>query len=116
MPQPAPKAPYTFTWVCRTLGATRRAIRHYETCGLVTCSRDGPRRTYSPEVFQQLQLIVQARRASLSISEIRQLLQIGDGARQHALRAEVLDAERSHLGQILADLGASPCIPFAVPG
>jgi DNA-binding transcriptional MerR regulator len=111
MLQRAPASSYGITSVCRALGATPRAIRYYEQCGLVTCSRDGLRRIYTSDVFQQLRLIVQARRANLSIRQIRHLLSVGSGPRQDALmlkmvreRLERLDAERSLLDAILSDL------------
>jgi DNA-binding transcriptional MerR regulator len=115
------QAPYSLTQVCKALGVTARAIRHYEQCGLFTCSRDRQRRTFGPETVRQLHLIIQLRRADLSIRQIRQLLEIGQGAKRHALmvemiqaRIEALDAERSRLSEILEDLRAGPPAMFAI--
>ena len=118
-----PTADYTIARACKALDATPRAIRYYESCGLVTCPRVGLRRIYSAAVLQRLQFIVQSRRANLSVRQIRRLLEIDSGTIRRALmlemiqaHVEALDAERARLDQILADLRACPTITVVIPG
>ncbi|MGW0168554.1 MerR family transcriptional regulator [Streptomyces sp. NPDC003343] len=57
--------------VARRSGLAPSALRFYERKGLIAAAgRNGLRRTYHPEVLQQLGLITCARGAGFSVAEI----------------------------------------------
>ena len=61
--------------VARRAGLSASAIRYYERAGLVPKpGRVGGKRRYEPEVLRRLTLIEAAKRAGLTIAEIRTLL------------------------------------------
>lgn len=67
---------YSIGAVARATGLTQRALRHYETVGLVEVGRDAQRRrTYDVEAQERLGLIRVLREVGISIPEIRALAQ-----------------------------------------
>ena len=61
--------------VARRAGISASAIRYYERAGLVPeATRVGGKRRYEPKVWRRLALIEAAKRAGLTIAEIRALL------------------------------------------
>jgi DNA-binding transcriptional MerR regulator len=75
---------------------TPRAIRFYEDHGLLAPRRDGQRRIYSPSDRTRLKLTLRGKRLGLSLSEIRELIDMYEPGRD----------ERPQLERFLAVLGA----------
>jgi DNA-binding transcriptional MerR regulator len=78
------------------LGATVRAVRHYERLGLIRPLRDEKeRRVYGREEWARLELIVQLRSADIGLAKIREALD--DAGKTPARVAALLDAQASRL-------------------
>ena len=75
---------------------TPRAIRFYEDHGLLAPKRAGQRRIYSPRDRTRLKLTLRGKRLGLSLSEIRELIDMYEPGRD----------ERPQLERFLAVLGA----------
>ena len=58
----------------REYGLTPRALRFYESKGLLAPRRDGATRYYGPVERQRLSLIVKAKSLGFTLGEIRQML------------------------------------------
>ncbi|HEX4181330.1 MAG TPA: MerR family transcriptional regulator [Caulobacteraceae bacterium] len=101
---------YRIGELCAHFSVSPRALRFYEEKGLLAPDRDFQQtRLYSRGDFNRVRLISWGRRATLSLEEIRELLDEYDAADQgraqlaKALsklreKAEELDAQRAHLG------------------
>jgi DNA-binding transcriptional MerR regulator len=75
---------------------TPRAIRFYEDHGLLAPRRAGQRRIYSPSDRTRLKLTLRGKRLGLSLSEIRELIDMYEPGRD----------ERPQLERFLAVLGS----------
>ena len=88
---------YSIGQLARSLGLTHRAIRYYEECGLVRPMRDGVMRIFSSSDCERMRFIAEARRANLSVVDIRELLELHDpddgGRRQLARRLQLLTSQ-----------------------
>ena len=73
---------------------TPRAIRFYEDQGLLAPKRDGQRRIYSPRDRTRLKLTLRGKRLGLTLSEIRELIDMYEPGRD----------ERPQLARFLAVL------------
>jgi DNA-binding transcriptional MerR regulator len=61
--------------VAKRTGVPASALRYYEKKGLIkSVGREGLRRTFAPNVFDQLALIALGQAAGLSLDEIRSML------------------------------------------
>jgi DNA-binding transcriptional MerR regulator len=78
--------------LAREFDLTTRAIRHYESMGLITPSRRGRTRIFSQRDRVRLGLIARGRRLGLALEEIREII-------------DLYDAERGEERQILLLLG-----------
>ena len=83
--------------VARACGLTRRAIRFYETRGLITQierdDRDG--RLYGAEVVDELEDIALARRADLSLKDVADICRVGKAGGKAARRARLAELCRA---------------------
>jgi len=68
----------TVTELARELGITPRAIRFYETKGLVTPRRAGTTRIYTHRERGRLQLILRGKRLGFSLTDIGEYLDLYD--------------------------------------
>jgi DNA-binding transcriptional MerR regulator len=95
-PLRAPRVALTITELCRQSGATPRALRHYESKGLLFPRRHNQARVYSHREKARLQLIQSGRRAGFTLNEIRELFETYDRAGPDAqiVRALPLIKER----------------------
>ncbi len=59
--------------VAREYGVTERALRFYETKGLLIARREGRSRRYGPEELNRLAMLLKAKKLGFTLSEIRQL-------------------------------------------
>src|ERR1700752_1708145 len=94
----------------REFDVTPRAIRFYEDQGLLAPRRDGQRRIYTPRDRTRLKLTLRGKRLGLTLSEIRELIDLyepGRDARPHLERfLGVLESHRASLLQQRADIQA----------
>ena len=77
------------------LGVTTRTLRFYEAEGLVTPARAGTSRVYNHRDRARLRLILRGKRFGMSLSEIREIVGMYDGA---------ATSERRQLQTLLARL------------
>ncbi|MGH8749454.1 MAG: MerR family transcriptional regulator, partial [Burkholderiales bacterium] len=95
-PSPEPKEPsqYSIGDLAREFDVTPRAIRFYEDQGLLAPRRDGQRRIYMPRDRARLKLTLRGKRLGLTLSEIRELIDMYEPGRD----------ERPQLARFLAVL------------
>ncbi len=107
-PTPAPARTYTITELAQEFDVTPRAIRFYEDVGLLEPAREGRHRVYSHRDRTRLKLTLRGKRLGLSLSEIKQLVEMydspADTAPQLQAFLQVLRAHRHQLEQQLDDL------------
>ena len=84
------------------LGITTRTLRFYEAEGLITPERRGSYRIYRPRDHARLRLILRGKRFGMSLGEIREIVDMYDGAASSERRQ--LEALLTRLVEIGADL------------
>lgn len=106
---------YSISELAREFGVTARALRFYEDKDLLHPARDGMTRVYSYRDRARLQLIVRGKRVGLSLSDIREILDLyamGDNQRAQ-LRATLekfrkksveLETQREDIDEALKEL------------
>ncbi len=110
-----PERTFTIRQLCLEFKCTPRALRLYEDKGLLSPARQGLNRVYSYKDRARLQLILRGKRVNLSLSEIREILDLYDkndgGAQQNATalrkfraRIVILEQQREDLEHALAAL------------
>lgn len=67
---------YTVTQLADELGLTPRAVRFYETKGLINPGRAGKTRIYTPRDRARLILILRGKRLGFSLQEIKKFLDL----------------------------------------
>jgi DNA-binding transcriptional MerR regulator len=75
--------------LCDEFGVTARALRFYEDEALISPERRGTQRLYSERDRARLAWILRGKRVGLSLSEIKELLDLydlGDGRRTQRLK------------------------------
>src|SRR6476646_8456977 len=101
---------FSISDLAREFDITPRAIRFYEDQGLLPPRRDGQRRIYTPRDRTRLKLTLRGKRLGLTLSEIRELIDMyepGRDARPQLERfLDVLGAHRASLLQQRADIEA----------
>ena len=101
---------YTITELAREFGLTTRAIRFYEDHGLIAPARAGRTRVYANRDRVRLKLTLRGKRLGLSLTEIRELIDLYDAARDEHAQVErlqqVLQKRRSILEQQREDIAA----------
>ena len=71
---------YTVTELAERIGVTARAIRFYETKGLLSPQRVGSTRVYDHRDRARLQLILRSKKLGFSLAVIREYLDLYDPA------------------------------------
>jgi DNA-binding transcriptional MerR regulator len=101
---------FSISELAREFDVTPRAIRFYETEGLLAPRREGQRRIYTPRDRTRLKLTLRGKRLGLTLSEIRELIEMYEPGRDERPQLErflaVLDAHKRSLEQQRADLEA----------
>lgn len=101
---------YTITELAREFGLTTRAIRFYEDQGLLSPGRAGRNRIYGNRDKVRLKLTLRGKRLGLSLSEIRELIDLYDAAKDEQAQVErfleVLERRRAILEQQREDIEA----------
>ena len=104
------RAEFSISELAREFDVTPRAIRFYEAEGLLAPKRDGQRRIYSPRDRTRLKLTLRGKRLGLTLSEIRDLIDMyepgRDERRQLARFLAVLESHKAALLQQREDLEA----------
>jgi DNA-binding transcriptional MerR regulator len=108
---PAPEpGDYSIGDLSREFDITPRAIRFYEAEGLLAPLREGQRRIYSARDRTRLKLTLRGKRLGLTLSEIRELIDMYETGRdtrpQLARFLAVLESHKSALEQQRADIEA----------
>jgi DNA-binding transcriptional MerR regulator len=101
---------YSISELAREFEVTPRAIRFYEDQGLISPRRDGTRRIYTPRDRTRLKLTLRGKRLGLTLSEIRELIDMYEPGRDERPQLErflaVLETHRAGLLQQRADIEA----------
>ncbi|HYX65187.1 MAG TPA: MerR family DNA-binding transcriptional regulator [Burkholderiales bacterium] len=96
--------------LAREFDVTPRAIRFYEDQGLLAPRREGQRRIYTVRDRTRLKLTLRGKRLGLSLSEIRELIDMYEPGRDERPQLErflaVLENHKKSLEQQRADLEA----------
>src|SRR5207245_10037999 len=96
--------------LAREFDVTPRAIRFYEAEGLISPRRDGQRRIYAPRDRTRLKLTLRGKRLGLTLSEIRELIDMYEPGRDARPQLErflaVLESHKASLQQQRADIEA----------
>jgi len=101
---------YSIGELAREFDVTPRAIRFYEDQGLLAPRRDGQRRIYTQRERTRLKLTLRGKRLGLSLSEIRELIDMYEPGRDERPQLErflaALETHRSALEQQRTDIDA----------
>ena len=104
------RAEFSISDLAREFDITPRAIRFYEDQGLLTPRREGQRRIYTPRDRTRLKLTLRGKRLGLTLSEIRELIDMYEPGRDERPQLErflaVLEAHKASLVQQRADIEA----------
>jgi DNA-binding transcriptional MerR regulator len=108
--QRADRVEYSISELAREFDVTPRAIRFYEDQGLLAPRREGQRRIYSPRDRTRLKLTLRGKRLGLTLSEIRDLIDMYEPGHDERPQLErflaVLEAHKASLAQQRADIEA----------
>jgi DNA-binding transcriptional MerR regulator len=103
-------AEYSIGELAREFDVTPRAIRFYEAEGLLAPRREGQRRIYTARDRTRLKLTLRGKRLGLTLSEIRELIDMYEPGRDERPQLErflaVLESHKKSLVQQRADLEA----------
>ncbi len=104
------RSEFSISELAREFDVTPRAIRFYEDQGLLAPRRDGQRRIYTLRDRTRLKLTLRGKRLGLSLSEIRELIDMYEPSRDERPQLKrflaVLEAHKTGLEQQRADLEA----------
>jgi DNA-binding transcriptional MerR regulator len=106
----AERVEFSISELAREFDVTPRAIRFYEDQGLLSPRREGQRRVYTPRDRTRLKLTLRGKRLGLTLSEIRELIDMYEPGRDARPQLErflaLLEAHKKSLLQQRADLEA----------
>jgi DNA-binding transcriptional MerR regulator len=101
---------FSISELAREFDVTPRAIRFYEDQGLIAPRREGQRRVYTPRDRTRLKLTLRGKRLGLTLSEIKELIDMYEPGRDQRAQLErflaVLESHKASLAQQRADLEA----------
>jgi DNA-binding transcriptional MerR regulator len=104
------RAEFSISELAREFDITPRAIRFYEDQGLITPRREGQRRIYTARDRTRLKLTLRGKRLGLTLSEIRELIDMYEPGRDERPQLErflsVLESHKASLLQQRADIEA----------
>jgi DNA-binding transcriptional MerR regulator len=108
MPPRSEPTTYSISDLAREFALTTRAIRFYEDEGLLSPRRLGRSRVYAERERVRIKLILRGKRLGLSLSEIRELLDLYEATKSERPQLvkfiEVLAHRRSMLKQQQEDI------------
>jgi len=92
---------FSISELAREFDVTPRAIRFYEDQGLISPRRDGQRRIYTARDRTRLKLTLRGKRLGLTLSEIRELIDMYEPGRDARPQLErflaVLESRYAHI-------------------
>src|SRR3954452_22923895 len=101
---------FSISELAREFDVTPRAIRFYEDQGLLAPRRAGQRRIYTPRDRTRLKLTLRGKRLGLTLSEIRELIDMYEPGRDARPQLErflaVLESHKASLLQQRSDIEA----------
>ncbi len=104
------RAEFSISELAQEFDVTPRAIRFYEAEGLLAPRREGQRRIYTQRDRTRLKLTLRGKRLGLTLSEIRELIDLYEPGRDERPQLErflaVLEAHKASLLQQRADIEA----------
>ena len=104
------RAEFSIGELAREFDVTPRTIRFYEDRGLLAPRRDGQRRIYTLRDRTRLKLTLRGKRLGLTLSEIRELIDMYEPGRDARPQLErflaVLESHKASLLQQRADIEA----------
>src|SRR5512147_3176451 len=107
-PSAIERAEYSIGELAREFDVTPRAIRFYEDQGLLAPRREGQRRVYTLRDRTRLKLTLRGKRLGLSLSEIRELIDMYEPGRDERPQLKrflaVLESHKAGLLQQRADI------------
>jgi DNA-binding transcriptional MerR regulator len=110
MPAEKERSEFSIGELATEFDVTPRAIRFYEGHGLLAPRRAGQRRIYSPRDRTRLKLTLRGKRLGLTLSEIRELIDMYEPGRDERPQLKrflaVLQTHRTSLQQQRADIEA----------
>ncbi len=106
---------FSITDLSCEFGTTTRALRFWESEGLIAPLRDGQRRLYGQHDRTRVKLILCGQRLGFSLAEIAEIIDLYDAAKGESAqisllldkieaRRRELEAKRAHIDASLADL------------
>jgi len=105
---PSEQVTYSISELAKEFALTTRAIRFYEGEGLLSPQRAGQRRVYAERERVRIKLILRGKRLGLSLSEIRELLDLYQATRGERAQLvkflQVLAERRAMLNQQKEDI------------
>ena len=104
------QAEFTITDLAREFGLTHRALRFYETRGLLAPRRAGRNRIFSRADRDRLALIVQGKKLGFTLTEISQMVETQSGQASEAtlkLTAERCLEQIAHFERQMREAGAA---------
>jgi DNA-binding transcriptional MerR regulator len=109
-PSEKERAEFSIGELAREFDVTPRAIRFYEAEGLLAPRRDGQRRIYTPRDRTRLKLTLRGKRLGLTLSEIRDLIDMYEPGRDEQAQLErflaVLESHKAALERQREDVAA----------
>ncbi|MEU0634333.1 MerR family transcriptional regulator [Streptomyces sp. NPDC005989] len=91
-------------------GLATYVLRHWETMGLLTPTRDAAgRRRYESADLTRVAVILRAKKAGLSLDTIRSLVATADPAKRKDILRQEAEALRSRIAAARASLGLIEC-------
>ncbi|MDX1374452.1 MAG: MerR family DNA-binding transcriptional regulator [Burkholderiales bacterium] len=104
------RSEYSIGDLAREFDVTPRAIRFYEDQGLLAPRREGQRRIYTQRERTRLKLTLRGKRLGLTLSEIRELIDMYEPGRDERPQLErflaALESHRAALEQQRTDIEA----------
>ena len=101
---------FSISDLAREFDITPRTIRFYEDQGLISPRREGQRRVYTPRDKTRLKLTLRGKRLGLTLSEIKELIDMYEPGRDARPQLErflaVLESHKGSLLQQRADIEA----------
>ncbi len=106
---------YGIAELAKEFGVTTRTVRFYEDKGLISPTREGQRRVYSPRDRVRLRLIMRGKRLGLTLDEIAELIDLYDADPSEVTqlkqfigvireRKTVLEGQKQDIEDILAEM------------
>ncbi|MDQ6927920.1 MAG: MerR family transcriptional regulator [Actinomycetota bacterium] len=91
-------------------GLSRKALRHYESLGLVepAVRTESGYRLYDEEALRRIELVRRAKTLGLSLSEAKEFLHVADGCcgDNHPALAELVEGKLTETARQMAELAA----------